>query len=152
MPRTKLALSFYWYALHAAFGLEYGHGVGNDQLGSNFETDLKLKLSWNAVARSGEAHVVPRTLFAALCLQFALALAGYKRYQQCVSCGKWYELLPGVNRAEKQTCSQTCRTRLYRQRKQRALALHAEGKTARAIARELDAKVDAVTKWIAAGE
>jgi hypothetical protein len=56
---------------------------------------------------------------------------------------------PGVNRADKQTCSQTCRTRVYRQRKQRALALDAEGKTARAIARELDAKPDAVTKWIA---
>jgi hypothetical protein len=93
-------------------------------------------------------HAVPRTLFAALCLQFALALAGDKHYQQCVSCGKWYELLPGVNRADKQTCSQTCRTRVYRQRKERALALHAEGKTPRAIARELDAKVDAVTKWI----
>jgi len=87
-------------------------------------------------------------LFAALCLQFALALAGDKHYQQCVSCGKWYELLPGVNRADKQTCSQTCPTRLYRQRKQRALALHAAGKTARAIARELEAKVEAVTKWI----
>jgi hypothetical protein len=41
---------------------------------------------------------------------------------------------------------------LYRQRKERALTLHAEGKTARAIARELDAKVDAVTKWITIGE
>ncbi len=55
-------------------------------------------------------------------------------------------------RIDTQTCSQTCRTRVYRQRKQRALALHAEGKTMRAIARELDAKVDAVTKWITTGE
>jgi hypothetical protein len=57
----------------------------------------------------------------------------------------------GVNRADKQTCSQTCRTRLYRQRKERAVVLHAQGKTARAIGRELDAKVDAVTKWITTG-
>jgi hypothetical protein len=134
--------------LHAGFGLAFGHGVGNDQVGDTFETDLRLKLTWNAVTRGGEVHAVPRNLFAALRLQFALDLARDKHYQQCVSCGKWYELLPGVNRADKQTCSQTCRTRLYRQRKQRALALHAEGKTARAIARELDAKVDAVAKWI----
>ena len=40
----------------------------------------------------------------------------------------------------------------YRQRKERALALHAEGKTARAIARQLDAKLDAVMKWIASGK
>jgi predicted RNA polymerase sigma factor len=33
-----------------------------------------------------------------------------------------------------------------------AIAPHAEGKTARAIARELDAKPDAVTKWITTGE
>jgi len=65
------------------------------------------------------------------------------RVQQYVSCGKRFELLPRVNRADKQTCSQTCRTRVYRQRKQRALALYAEGKTARAIARELEAKLDA---------
>jgi len=84
--------------------------------------------------------------------QFALALAGNKHYQRCVSCGKWFELLPGINSADKQTCSQTCRTRLYRQRKERALALHAQGKTARAIARELKAKLGAVTKWITTGE
>ena len=87
-----------------------------------------------------------------MCLQFALALACDKHYQRCASCGKWYELLPGVNRADRQTCSQLCRTRLYRQRMEQARALHAEGKTARAIARALDAKVDAVTKWIATGE
>jgi hypothetical protein len=58
------------------------------------------------------------------------------------------ELLPGVNRADRQTC----RTRLYRQRKERAPVLHGEGKTARAIARELDAKVDAVQNWITAGQ
>ena len=34
---------------------------------------------------------------------------------------------------------------------ERAVALHAEGKTARAIARELDAKVDTVAKWITSG-
>jgi hypothetical protein len=128
----------------------FRYGVGNDQLGYTFETDLRLQLSWNAAVRGGEVHAVPKTLFAALCLQFALALAGSKHNQQCVSCGKWNELLPGVNRADTQTCSQTCRTRVYRQRKQRAVALHAEGKTARAIARELEAKVDAVQKWITA--
>jgi hypothetical protein len=150
-PRAERALSFCWHALHAGFGLAFGHGVGNDRVGYTFETDLRLKLSWNAAARGGEVHAVPKNLFAALCLQFALALAGDKNYQRCASCGKWFELLPGVNRADRQTCSQTCRTRLYRQRKERALALHAQGQTARAIARELDANLDAVTKWIAGG-
>jgi hypothetical protein len=130
----------------------FGHGVGNDQAGYTFETDLRLQLSWNAASKGGEVHAVPKNLFAAMCLQFALALAGNKNYLRCVSCGKWFELLPGVNRADKQTCSQTCRTRVYRQRKERAMALHAQGKTARAIARELDAKVDVVTKWITTGE
>jgi hypothetical protein len=152
IPRPELALSFWWYALHAGFGLAFGHDIGNDQVSYTFETDLRLKLSWNAAAKSGEVHAVPTNLFAALCLQFALALADNKNYQRCASCGKWYELLPGVNRADRQTCSQTCRTRVYRQRKERAIALHAEGKTARAIARELDAKVGAVQKWITTGD
>jgi hypothetical protein len=148
MPQPELALSFCWHALHAGFGLAFG----NEQVGYTFETDLRLKLSWNVAAKRGEVHAVPRNLFAALCLQFALALAGNKSYQRCASCGKWFELLPGVNCADKQTCSQTCRTRLYRQHKERTLALHAQGKTVRAIASELDAKPEAVKKWITTGE
>src|SRR5581483_8652552 len=50
-PRPELALSFCWYALHAGFGLAYGHGVSNDQVGYNFETDLRLRLTWNAAAK-----------------------------------------------------------------------------------------------------
>jgi hypothetical protein len=84
IPRPELALSFCWYALHAGFGLAFG----SDQAGYTFETDLRLRLSWDAAAKGGEVHAVPRNLFAALCLQFALALAGNNHYQRCVSCGK----------------------------------------------------------------
>ncbi len=52
-PRAELALSFCWYTLHVGFGLAFGHGVGNDQLGYNFETDLRLQLSWNAPSKRG---------------------------------------------------------------------------------------------------
>lgn len=88
------------------------------------------------------------SLWAAILLQFAQAIGGEHHYQQCPSCSRWFELAPGVNRANKQSCSDSCRQRLYRQRKERAVQLHQEGKTASEIARELDSDVTTVKGWL----
>jgi hypothetical protein len=67
-----------------------------------------------------------------------------------------FRLQPGVNRANRLTCSQTCKQYLHNRRVQRARTLHAEGRTFRQIAKELQVKpqgnkssVAMVRSWIA---
>jgi hypothetical protein len=104
---------------------------------------------WDATLGRLAFQVAPANLWCAVCLQFALAVDGDKRYQRCPVCARWFELAPGVNRANRLTCSSTCRTRAYRDRREAALRLHAEGSTPREIARQLGSDVPTVKKWIA---
>jgi DNA-binding NarL/FixJ family response regulator len=78
----------------------------------------------------------------------ARAIDGDRRYQQCPVCRRWFELTPGVHRADKLTCSQACRTRAYRHRQEKAVQLHAEGRTVRQIAKEIGSDVKTVRGWI----
>jgi hypothetical protein len=62
-------------------------------------------------------------------LEFAAAVEGNKEFQACQACGRWLELtpggnrgdappelLPGLNRADRQFCSDVCRQKGHRQR------------------------------------
>ncbi len=95
-----------------------------------------------------ELKIVPTCLLGCMYLQLAAAVAGDKSYQQCPACGKWFELLPGVNRANKQACSDSCRTRLYRERQARARQMEVAGKKPIQIARELGSDVRTVRGWL----
>lgn len=63
---------------------------------------------------------VPKDLKSALWLQFAEAINGNKRYNQCVQCHNWFEVAPGVGRSDKRYCSDACRSAAYRERKTRS--------------------------------
>jgi hypothetical protein len=88
-------------------------------------------------------------LLDAIYLQFAYAIDGNKRQRQCQVCRRWFELSPGINRADRLTCSDSCRVRQTQERRTRARQLRAEGKTAKQIAREIGSKVDKVKEWLA---
>jgi hypothetical protein len=88
------------------------------------------------------------TLWGALMLQFAQAIASQHDYRHCAVCTRWFMVAPGFNRSNRTTCSDTCRQKLYKQRRERALALHGEGKQPREIARELGSDVKTVRGWI----
>jgi hypothetical protein len=88
------------------------------------------------------------SLWGAVCLQFAEAVTGGLNYQRCPACSRWFELTPGVNRANRLTCSDSCRQRAFRQRRDRARELHAEGKTVREVARELGSVLKTVKGWV----
>ncbi len=110
------------------------------------------RLAWST--RHGRPELVntPGSLLDALYLQFAIATAnpdGGFRIGRCQRCGKRIELAPGVNRADRTTCSDSCRALLYRQRKERARRLHAEGKKVKEIAQELGIETAQVKKWVA---
>jgi hypothetical protein len=101
---------------------------------------------------SGELQLVhePKSLFAALALQFAHAVAGHKKQRQCKECGIWFE----VSREEfgfterRLFCSDPCKSRDYRRRKERAQQLKAEGKSPKSIAEHLDTDLDTIKRWL----
>ena len=68
-----------------------------------------------------EMRFVPRQLEGFLWAQFAEAIAGGKKYKPCAVCGAWMGVSPGLGRPEKKTCSDKCRQRAYRKRKDKSL-------------------------------
>jgi hypothetical protein len=95
---------------------------------------------------------VPQTLLGAMWLQFAAAIDGNKKYHQCRGCRKWFEVTPRGMRSTRFHCTNGCRIRAHRERRQRALRLHAEGASFPEIARELEADLATVKRWIAGGK
>ncbi len=97
---------------------------------------------------------VPKTLLAALWVQFAMAVEGDRQYHQCDQCGLWFEVAGerrvGANekREGAKFCSNACRFRAYRHRQNEARELHAEGKSLKEVAGQLGSDVKTVTGWI----
>jgi hypothetical protein len=72
--------------------------------------------------------------------QLAVAVHGAWPFQECDHCHKHFRLAPGVNRADRRTCSATCKQYLYHHRVARASELYAQGRTFRQIVQELNVK------------
>jgi hypothetical protein len=59
------------------------------------------------------------SLIAAIWLQFALAVAGNLSYRSCATCGRWLKLGPEAGvRSHIQFCSNACRQKSFRKRKE----------------------------------
>ncbi len=93
-------------------------------------------------------HIVPSTLGGAMWLQFAQAIAGNRQLRQCKVCDRWFALSPEIARTSKYYCSEACRSRAYRARKERARQLAADGKTPKKIAKELGCKLATIEEWL----
>jgi hypothetical protein len=109
---------------------------------------VQPRLGWDSERGQPGLVMVPQSLWAAIVFQFALALDGNRRFQRCPVCSRWFALAPGVNRADRLTCSASCRVRLTRRRRDRAIELHQKGKGARQIAKEVGSKLENVQQWI----
>jgi hypothetical protein len=68
-------------------------------------------------------QIVPENLLSAMWLQFARAIEGDKEYRACKECGKWIELshrqVDGRTK-RREFCSDACKSKDYRKRKERA--------------------------------
>jgi hypothetical protein len=137
-----------------------GYGVGRGDLAGAAHAVLTAVLNtqllraptalvWDPGLRRPSLGTQVDSLWGAVCLQFAAAIAGDKNYGKCKGCGRWFELAPGINIASRLTCSAACRQMLYRGRVDRARELHAEGKSATEIAQEVGSSVEAVRRWVA---
>ena len=134
VPRADLA--------SAAFGLCMY--LVNDAL----EGCVEYRLRWDRQLRRPVGVAEPQDLWGAMLLQFSFAIGGDKKYQKCPVCGRWFELAPGVNRANRVTCSASCRTRGSRLRQEEAMRLYAEGKSPREIVEATGARAESVRAWI----
>jgi hypothetical protein len=93
---------------------------------------------------------LPDNLEGFMWLQFAQAIYHRKEPRRCRECGLWFEVAGGASRTDRETCSDSCRMRGYRQRQARAVEMQAKGKTVKQIARELSSDEDTVRGWIKA--
>lgn len=103
---------------------------------------------WNQKKKSVDVRLKYWGLREFMYGQLCIALVQGRKFQQCAACGRWFQLAPGVNRADRSSCSASCRFTLYRRRKQQAQRLHEQGKTVRQIAKEVGSTVEIVRKWI----
>jgi hypothetical protein len=110
------------------------------------------RMLWSAPNCAPLMMDCPSSLLAVMYLQLAKAVETNGTFTQCPQCRRFFKLAPGVNRANRKTCSPTCRAYLYHSRIDTARKLHEQGKSAKAIAKELNAKIDIVRNWISSKE
>jgi hypothetical protein len=123
-------------------------GIINFELSSE---NVMVRFGQNRKLGGLGLQVIPKSLLGALWLQFALAVGGNKKYRACGTCGQWFELSPDIARTTKHFCSDACRSRAYRGRKERAQLLAAEGKSLKDIAEQLESEVKTVKGWLKQG-
>jgi hypothetical protein len=113
-----------------------------------------LHLEWESALKKGSVHIwlKHQDLREFMRCQFVYALIGRLEFKPCEVCGRSIQVDPRVSRGDRKTCSNTCRFQLYRQRKRKAVELHAKGWTARKIAKELNADVSKIKTWLSSEE
>jgi hypothetical protein len=99
-------------------------------------------------ARKPLSLVVNESLGAALWLQFALSISESRDHRKCQTCEQWFELAPGVHRADSRFCGEACRARAHRIRVASAQALHEKGMSIARIAKKLGATDQTIRGWI----
>jgi hypothetical protein len=67
-------------------------------------------------------QVIPDTLLSAMWLQFAQTFAGHRKHRACKTCGRWFEISTEDTgfRVNRQFCSDACKSKDYRDRKDQA--------------------------------
>jgi hypothetical protein len=100
----------------------------------------------------GQAHpglrLVPANLLDAIWMQFAQAVATGEKYSPCKECGRWFKVSPETARTSRLYCSNSCRTKVYRERQKRAQEMHREGKSVAEIAQELNTYTKTIKRWV----
>jgi endogenous inhibitor of DNA gyrase (YacG/DUF329 family) len=94
----------------------------------------------------------PLTLLAALWLQLAMTLEGTKRFIECKYCGRPIEISTEQTgfRTHREFCSDSCKTKDYRRRKDTVLKLAKQGKTIPQIVEQVGTERATVRRWLKA--
>jgi hypothetical protein len=108
----------------------------------------RAQLTWDRSSGRERVRIVPRSLIAAIWLQFSLAIDGKRTYRECPVCHEPFEVGGEGARADSVYCGRSCNLKAYRARQQRARELSAQGKAPREIAAELDSDVKTIKGWL----
>ena len=105
----------------------------------DIETDVPPRLS-----------LAPRSLLAAMWLQFALALRSAKEFRECKFCLRLFEISTEQTgfRSHREFCSDTCKTKDYRRRKQTAVKLARKGLPVSEIADRIETDKSTIRSWL----
>jgi hypothetical protein len=119
-------------------------------LNEHLEGRVSPRVAYHLDLNKPVLRLVPKDLLGAVWLQLAQAIDADKEYRACKECGKWFEIsLEGDGRTKRrQFCSEPCKSKDYRQRRDRARELYDEGSDARKIANELKTALGTVKKWL----
>jgi hypothetical protein len=156
-PRSRKGLSLFQPGDLAGPALWFLAYAINDWLSElqQWNKPIAPRMVWSEENNRPQFVFGPSSLLGAMICQFAAALHGAWPFKECACCHKFFRLAPGVNRANRLTCSHTCKQYLHNRRVERARQLHAEGRTVRQIANELSVKpqgqkssVEIVKTWI----
>jgi len=90
----------------------------------------------------------PADLLGALWMLFAQAIGEDRQFRECESCGDWFEVKPTLTRTTRQFCSEACKSRAHRHRKEHARVLFTDGKSVAEIAEKLSATQTTVEGWL----
>jgi hypothetical protein len=110
--------------------------------------DWYPEATWNAKTKSVHVRLKYWGLREFMYGQLCLSLIEGRQFQQCTACGKWFQLAPSVNRADRTTCSSSCRFIAYRRRRRRAVELHGKGWSIKKIAKEIGSDISKVKQWV----
>jgi len=125
----------------------YLTGMTNRQL----RAGVTLYTFWDSTENRFRILQIPTSLLGAMWLQFAQAVAENRRLGTCRWCGNPFEVSRKSSSADRQHCSDKCKSKAYRNRKERAIAM-ALDKTPEQIAEELGSDPETVKDWIGQGK
>ena len=117
------------------------------------ETGVEMTMKWDRAQRTGRFYIAPRSLLAAMWVQFAEAVSEQKTYERCRLCGKPFEVSTAQTgaRTNRRFCSDEHKNQFHYEKRTRARQLQDGGATLREIADEYETTVAAVKKWLATG-
>ncbi len=97
-----------------------------------------------------DLYIVPRNLLGAMWLQLADAIDKKKEFRRCRMCNKPLEIStsPTGYRTNRRFCSDLCKVRHHQQKREKAVTLHAQGRPANEIAKQLGTTATIVRGWI----
>ena len=93
--------------------------IGLKLIGRN-RIDASISLREDPHTGAARLCLRPETLLDALWTQLAQAIDGSQSLRNCVVCKQWFTISAGQGRSDKEYCSDACRMRAYRRRKNKA--------------------------------
>lgn len=118
-----------------------------NRINDHLKEKVSARVMWNQ-DHALELHYVPWGLLSALWLQFARAVESNNEYRSCAECKDWFEISPATARTNRAYCSNRCRNKAYRKRKEEARSLFQGGLSVEEIANKMDVDPASVGRWV----